>query len=163
MHVKTILNRVQKFKSFVYASVRLVEGAKGLYIEAALRARANGRPRCSGCGRVGPGYDRLEPRRFEFVPLWGIPVFVLYAPRRVAYRRCGVRVEEMPWAVGKHHLTQSYAWFLATWAKRLSWTDVAEAFRTSWEHVFRSVEMAVEWGWSHRDLTGIESIGVDEI
>jgi transposase len=29
--------------------------------------------------------------------------------------------------------------------------------------VFRSVEMAVEWGRAHQDLSGIESIGVDEI
>ena len=29
--------------------------------------------------------------------------------------------------------------------------------------MFRSVEMAVEWGQAHRDLTGIRSIGIDEI
>ena len=33
----------------------------------------------------------------------------------------------------------------------------------SWEAVFRSVEMAVAWGRAHRDLSGVESIGVDEI
>ena len=69
----------------------------------------------------------------------------------------------MPWAQGKHHLTQVYAWFLATWAKRLSWKEVAEAFRMSWATVFRSVEMAVDWGRSHQNLSGIGSLGVDEI
>ena len=33
----------------------------------------------------------------------------------------------------------------------------------SWDHVFRSVELAVSWGRAHRDVTGIHSIGVDEI
>jgi len=66
--------------------------------------------------------------------------------RRVECPRCGVTVEQVPWADGKHHLTTPYMWFLATWAKRLSWQEVARAFRTSWDHVFRSVAMAVAWG-----------------
>src|SRR5439155_7617632 len=75
---------------------------------------------------------------------------------------CGVRVEAIPWAEGKHQLTTTYAWFLAGWAKRLSWTAVAEVFHTTWDHVFRSVAMAVRWGLTHRDLTGITALGVDE-
>src|SRR6185295_4303287 len=31
------------------------------------------------------------------------------------------------------------------------------------ESVFRSVEKAVRWGREHQDLTGIESVGIDEI
>jgi hypothetical protein len=54
------------------------------------------------------------------------------------------------------------SWFLARWAKRLSWKEVAEAFHTSWDHVFSSVEMAVSWGRSHRDLSNITAIGIDE-
>lgn len=83
--------------------------------------------------------------------------------RRVDCVRCGVTVEVVPWSEGKQHLTKSYAWFLAGWAKRMSWKEVAEAFHTSWENVFRSVEMAVEWGREHMNLDGIESIGIDEI
>jgi len=163
MHLKTILNRVQNFKSFVYSAVRWVEDAGEPTIEAELRPRANGQAKCSGCGRRRPGYDTLPVRRFEFIPMWGIKVFFVYAPRRVDCPSCGVRVEQMPWVSGKHRLTETYAWFLAGWAKRLSWNEVAVAFRTSWDHVFTSVEMAVTWGRAHRDLSGIEAIGVDEI
>ena len=163
MQVKQLLNRLQKFKSFVYEHVRFIETSETLVIEAAIRPRAHSRPCCSGCTRSGPGYDTLAVRRYEFVPLWGLPVFFVYAPRRVECPRCGVRVEQLPWAEGKHHLTTTYAWFLARWAKRLSWQEVAEAFHTSWEHVFRSVAMAVTWGQAHVDLRGIRSIGVDEI
>jgi transposase len=74
-----------------------------------------------------------------------------------------VRVEAMPWASGKSHLTQAYAWFLARWARRLSWKEVAQVFRTSWDSVFRSVEMAVEWGRAHQDLGGVQAIGINEI
>jgi len=163
MQLKTILNRIQKFNCFVYGSIRWVEDAKEPTIEADLRPRANSRPICSECGRKRPGYDRLPTRSFEFVPMWGIKVFFRYAPRRVNCPICGIRVERMPWSEGKHRLTDTYAWFLAGWARRLSWKEVAEAFRTSWDHVFCSVEMAVTWGRAHRDLSGIEAIGIDEI
>jgi len=105
----------------------------------------------------------LAPRRFEFVPLWGLAVFFVYALRRVQCPRCGVRVEAIPWAEGKHQLTTTYAWFLARWAPRVSWTAVAQVFHTSWTHVYRSVAMAVAWGRAHQDLTGITAIGIDEI
>jgi transposase len=163
MHIKTILNRVQKFKSFVYGTVRWVEDASDPTIEAELHPRANSRAICSSCGQQRPGYDTLPLRRFEFIPVWGIKVFFIYAPRRVSCPVCGVRVERMPWVAGKHQLTETYAWFLAGWARRLSWSEVADAFRTTWDHVFCSVEMAVTWGRAHRDLSGIEAIGVDEI
>jgi len=162
MQLKTILNRVQKHRSFVYSSARLIEQPE-LMIEIIVEPRANSRAQCSGCGDKAPGYDTLSRRRFEFVPLWGIAVYFLYAMRRVACQRCGVRVERVPWASGKRQLTEAYAWFLARWARRLSWKEVAEVFHTSWEKVFRSVEMAVEWGRAHQDLSGIGAIGIDEI
>ena len=58
-------------------------------------------------------------RKFEFIPMWGIKVLFVYTPRRVKCPICGIRVERMPWASGKHRLTNAYAWFLASWAKRL--------------------------------------------
>jgi len=104
MQLKTILNRVQKHRSFVYGSVKLVQHPHPA-IEVQVRARANSRAKCSGCGKSAPGYDTLAPRRFEFVPLWGMAVFLLYAMRRVACRSCGVRVETVPWSSGKHQLS----------------------------------------------------------
>ena len=102
-------------------------------------------------------------RYFQFVPMWGLAVLFAYAMRRVDCRRCGVTVEAVPWAEGKSPITTTYAWFLASWAKRMSWKEVARAFRTSWDTVFRAVEFAVAWGLQRRDLTGIRSIGVDEV
>ena len=53
--------------------------------------------------------------------------------------------------------------FLATWAKRISWQEVATVFDTSWDSVFRAVRWVVVWGTAHQDLTNITSIGIDEI
>jgi len=163
MQIKTILNRIQLHKGFVYGSIRLCEQAGRLILEVEIRPSKTSRPVCSGCDKARPGYDTQAQRRFEFVPLWGIAVFFLYAMRRVNCSDCGVKIERVPWAEGKKHLTTTYAWFLAGWAKCLSWLEVAKAFQTTWENVFRSVKMATEWGLAHRDLENIESIGTDEI
>ena len=143
MRLKTILNRVQRHKSFVYTEAHLREDGGRLMLDVELRPRTNARPRCSGSARPRPGYDTLPPRRFEFVPLWEIAVFFVYAMRRVDCHACGVVVESVPWGSGKHQATTTYAWFLARWAQRMSWSEVAEAFQTSWNRVFRSVAMAV--------------------
>jgi transposase len=163
MQLKTILNRVEPFKSFVYGKARWVEGKTRPALEVRLHARKNGRAVCSGCGRPRPGYDSLPERRFEFVPLWGMAVWFVYALRRVNCPRCGVTAERVPWARGKCHLTLSYRWFLAQWAKRLAWDEVACIFHTTWRSVYESVKHAVFWGIAHRDLDHIEAIGVDEI
>ena len=56
---------------------------------------------CSGCHRQAPGYGHLPDRQFEFIPVWGYLVFLLYRMRRVDCKTCGVIVEAVPWADGK--------------------------------------------------------------
>jgi transposase len=163
MHIKTILNRIEKFKSFVYGKAQFLEEAGRLILLVEVRPRRNARPICMWCEQPGPGYDTLQERRFEYVPLWGIPVFFVYPMRRVHCCSCGIVTEKVPWGEGKHRLCTAYMWFLARWAKRLSWAEVAEAFQTRWEHVFRSVRWAVLWGLAHRSMDGITAIGVDEV
>ena len=163
MQLKTILNRIEKHQSFVYGKVKLLEKDKQLELEVQMRPRRNSRPICSGCGQKRPGYDTLPPRRFAFIPIWGILVYYVYAMRRVNCPDCGIKVEQVPWAQGKHALTNTYGWFLARWAKRMSWSEVAAAFHTSWHHVFCAVEMAVHWGRQHMPMSGITAIGVDEM
>jgi transposase len=45
-------------------------------------------------------------------------VVLLYCMRRVDCRSCGVRVEAVPWGIGKHQLTKAYMLFLAHWARK---------------------------------------------
>lgn len=163
MQLKTILNFVEPYKSFVYKKVRWADPETKTEIEVLIEPRANSRGICSGCGCRAPGYDHLAERRFEFVPLWQIAVYFVYIMRRVDCPNCGVKVEQVPWCDGKNQLTTTYRWFLAGWAKRLSWKGVADAFDTTWQNVFRSVKHVVSWGLTHRELEGIEAIGVDEV
>jgi transposase len=165
LQLQTILNRVHPLKYFVYADVRLVpwKGAAVACIEARIAHRKNSRARCCRCHRPGATYDHQTERRFDFVPLWGLLVFLRYAPRRVNCRACGVHVEAMSWARGKSSMTAVYMSFLATWARRLSWTATARTFASTWDNVRRAVEWVVEYGLEHRDLNGISAIGVDEV
>ena len=163
MQLKTILNHVEKHKSFVYGTPRWDNPEMKTSLLVPVKPRKGSRGICSGCQQLGPCYDHQPERRFEFVPLWQIAVYLVYSMRRVNCPECGVKVEQVPWCDGKNHLTITYRWFLAGWARRLSWSEVADAFDTTWEKVFRSVKHAVSWGLAHRDLEGITAIGVDEI
>lgn len=164
MQLKTILNSVTNYKSFVFGKIEIVETIFGKSIEAEVLPRKNGQRICSGCSKVRPGYDTMPTsRRFDFVPMWGMAVVFIYFMRRVNCPDCGVRVEQVPWGDGKSPVTHELKWFLAKWAKLMSWKEVATAFQVSWDCVFESVKQAVSWGLSHRNLEEIESIGVDEV
>jgi transposase len=163
MRLQSILRRVQPLPRFVYGRATLRQARSGPVLQVEVHPRAGTQGVCGTCGKKRRGYDTLSPRAFEFVPLWGIVVFLVYAMRRVECPKCGVVVEMVPWATGKSPMTHAYTWFLASWAKVLSWKETARRFRTSWDAVFRAVKHAVRWGLEHRNLDGIQSIGVDEL
>jgi transposase len=162
MELITILNRCHHFQGFVYGHAKFSPDMKS--IEVFVRPRKGSVAICSHCHNRAPGYDQRGERRFECIPLWGFFVFLLYTMRRVDCRRFGaVVVEEVPWGDGKRSLTDVYMLFLARWARRLSWKETAEAFRTSWDKVFDAVEQRRYMGLEHRTLGQIDAIGVDEI
>jgi transposase len=164
--IKTLLNRCHPLKRFVYEKVEFarIRGEECLVVSVV--PRRNSRPICSGCSKPAPCYDRGsgEERLFAFIPLWGFLVYLSYCMRRVDCARCGaVKVEQVPWADGKSSQTKAYQLFLARWARRLSWKETAEVFRTSWDSVYTAVRCVVAYGLRHRCLSGIEAIGVDEV
>jgi transposase len=161
MRLISLLNHYQHFPGFVYEKAR--HCTQSQTIEITVRPRRGSKPLCSGCHKPAPAYDHLNLRRFEFVPLWGCMVVFLYCMRRVDCRTCGVRVEAVPWGVGKHQLTKAYMLFLAHWARKLSWQETAGSFRSTWDKVCQSVEYVVQWGIEHRQLGPVVAIGVDEI
>ena len=68
MQVKTILNRIQKQRGFVYRDVRFEHLNGVLVLTVDLYPHARNQPACADCGQRRPQYDRLPPRRFE--PRW---------------------------------------------------------------------------------------------
>lgn len=163
MLIKTLLNKIEKCKSFVYNEVHLIElkGKEVLFVD--ITSRSNSQAECSICGKRCATYDTRSSRLYEYVPIWGIRVFFRYAPRRVNCSVDGIHVERVPWSQGKDRLTRSYKIFLACWSKRLSWKEVADIFKSNWHSVYRSVQYMVEYGLANREMDTIEEIGIDEI
>lgn len=168
MQLKTLLNHAQPFKGFVYKKVKLAKSQDRFKwdeprIVVEIEPRKNSKGVCSGCGLERAGYDKLPSRLYDYLPMLGVLVYFAYRPRRVNCPECGIKVEKLPWSDGKNQLTKTLQWYLADWAKQLSWKAVAVRFKVSWDSVFKSVEMAVEWGLKERSLNDIKTIGVDEI
>ncbi len=164
MRIRTLLNQCQKYKSFSFVKeyIEEIKGKQALIVE--IESRKNGNPICSCCGQLATQYDRMPiTRDDQFIPVWGYHVYFRYQRRRVNCKKCGVKVEQVPWCEGKQKLTKDYKIFLARWARRLSWKGVADAFHTSWDNVYESVKYVVAFGMENRNLDNIEAIGVDEV
>jgi len=107
VQLKTILNHVQRHKSFVYQEARWANPKTKNEIEIPIQPRANGQAICSKCGCRASSYDRLPARRFEFVPLWQI---------------------EVQWQQGHKYLTLVYQ--IDDGSKRLLWTGKDRTTKT---------------------------------
>ena len=53
MHLKTFLNRVTDYKSFVFEKITWQKESLTPKLEVEVRPRTNRRPVCSGCGKLG--------------------------------------------------------------------------------------------------------------
>ena len=91
-------------------------------------------------------------------------MFLCYTPRRVICTLCGsIHVEAMHWVSGKRQFTRALMVTLVTWARVLTWQQVAVLFHCSWSTVAAAVDEAVAYGLAHHDLSGVTHIGIDEI
>jgi transposase len=160
MPIRSLIKETLSLQGF---RVNLIDRCSfGLHIKVVPDRRY--RPRCGKCGHIGKYRDTRPERQFKHVPLWGIPVFLSYSPRRVVCKHCGgIYVEQIPWAAGKRRLTDAFACYLATWARLLPWIEVARLFYCAWGTVAAAVDFVVQYGLENRDLSGITHIGIDEI
>lgn len=141
---------------------RVEQDESGFTVE--LDVRACRRLPCGSCGTLCRVRDRLAPRTWRHVPLWGITVILIYRPARVSCGHCGaVRVESIPWSQGKCRLSEGLIWLLSAWCKLLAWEQVARLFGVHWNTVATAVRQAVSYGLAHRDMGSILYIGIDEV
>lgn len=160
MLVENLIKETLELQGFRVVSVKRVSGG----LEAKLAPDRRFAPRCGCCAHLAHYRDSRPVRRFRHVPLWGIDVHLVYAPRRVTCDSCGgVHVEALPWVSGKRRLTRALTVTLATWARVLTWKQVACLFHCAWSTVAAAVDEAVSYGLIHRDMSDITHIGIDEI
>lgn len=160
MLVKTIVRRTLGIKNHLVRKVEWADDGFRIHLDVRRRRRLP----CGSCGTLGRLRDRLKEREWKHVPLWGIPVRLVYAPARVNCPECGkVRVEDLPWSYGKCPVSIGLIWFLSAWAKLLAWEVVAKLFGVHWNTVASAVRQAVAYGLEHRDLGTVLCIGIDEL
>lgn len=160
MLVESIVQQTLGIKRHVVK--RVVQTEIGIEVELDIRKRWQ--QECGTCGTLGRVRDRLPPRSWKHVPLWGIPVTLVFAPARVTCANCeNVRVASIPWSQGKCRLSVGLIWLLAAWCKLLAWDQVAKLFGVHWNTVATAVRQAVTYGLEHREIGGVIYIGVDEL
>src|SRR5216684_3524778 len=86
-----------------------------------------------------------------------------YGPRRVECPRCGVRVEEVPWAEPWARVTRALSNAVARLARELSWQGTARQYGLNWKTVAGIVKRAVRYGLRNRKRPPVHVIGMDEV
>jgi hypothetical protein len=75
-----------------------------------------------------------------------LPLKLRYRPRRVVCPRCGVRVEDFPWAEPWARVTTALSNAVAVLARELSWKGTARQYGLNWKSVATIVKRAVQYG-----------------
>jgi transposase len=119
--------------------------------------------RCSGCHcRVRQVKDRRE-RLWRHLDLAGMRFKLRYTIRRVACRRCGVRVELVPWAEPDSFFTHDFEEQVAYLARVTDKTTIVNTMRVAWRTVGAIAARVVDRLRPGDPLDGLTHIGVDEL
>lgn len=160
MLLESIVRKTLEIKRHVVRSTEEVDGK----IVLRLDVRKGWKQPCGTCGTMGKIRDRLKIRHWKHFSLWGLSVRLDYAPARVKCRVCEkVRVEDIPWSLGKCRLTSGLVWTLSDFCKHLPWDTVAHMFGVHWNTVASAVRAAVSYGLAHRETGDILYVGIDEL
>ena len=158
MRVTTVLSRLLGVtKMFVESALFRLDGTLALSARPTWR-----RSRCGKCGRVGPRYDRQDPRDWRHLPWGRTPVVLRYAPWRVNCPQCGVRVEQVPWAASRSRFSEAFEELVAYFAQITDKTQVTRLTGVAWQTVGSIVKRVVERRLDPERLVGLQRVGIDE-
>lgn len=120
--------------------------------------------RCGVCRqRCRKVHSVCKRREWRDLSMRKLPLILRYRPRRVACPRCGVRVEDFPWAEPWARTTRTLSNAVAVLARELSWQGTARQYGLNWKSVATIVKRAVRYGLRHRKRPPVHMIGIDEV
>lgn len=119
-------------------------------------------PRCSRCRVARSGYDRQGQRYWRHLPLGRWTIRLAYEPRRVQCPRCGVCVEDVPWAAPGSRFTYAFEELVAFMAQLTDKTHVTVLLGISWVAVGGIIERVTARRLDPGRLDGLRRIGIDE-
>src|SRR3989442_5448903 len=91
-----------------------------------------------------------------------LPLHLRSRPRRVECPRCGVRVEDFPWAEPWARVTTALSNAVARLARELSWQGTARQYGLNWKRVATIVKRAVQYRLKHPPRPPVHVIGIHE-
>ena len=120
--------------------------------------------RCGVCRhRCRKAHSTRPEREWRDLSMRTLPLKLRYRPRRVECPRCGVRVEDFPWAEPWARVTMALSHAVAVLARELSWQGTARHYGLNWKSVATIVKRAVAYGLRHRKRPPVHVIGIDEV
>ena len=160
MRATALLSKLLGLEQVVVHNFHVEDGALVLAVTPTWHS-----PRCSGCGRKHqPIHDTHEDRTWRHLDFGGVQVKLRFDLQRVACRKCGVLVAQVPWSVDPvSRYTQDFEDNVAFLAQGTDKTSITRALGITWRSVGRIIGRVVNRLRPEEPLAGLEAIGVDEI
>ena len=160
MLIETFLRKQLKLKAHTVTKVEETERYMIVHID-----RLGGRMlRCGVCRqRCRNVHSVRKAREWRDLSMRKLPLKLRYRPRRVECPRCGLRVEDFPWAEPWARVTTALSNAVARLARELSWQGTARQYGLNWKSVATIVKRAVQYGLRHRKRPPVHVIGIDEV
>ena len=120
--------------------------------------------RCGVCRRrCRQVHSIREERQWRDLSMRKVTLILRYRPRRIDCPRCGIRVEDFPWAEPWARVTRALGNAVAVLARELSWQGTARQYGLNWKTVAGIVRRAVQYGLRKRKRPPVHVIGIDEV
>ena len=120
--------------------------------------------RCGVCRRRCRHVHSIrEERQWRDLSMRKATLILRYRPRRIDCPRCGIRVEDFPWAEPWARVTRALGNAVALLARELSWQGTARQYGLNWKTVAGIVRRAVQYGLRKRKRPPVHVIGIDEV
>jgi transposase len=158
--IETFIRKQLRLKAHAVAKVEETDECMRVYIDRLGKRLL----RCGVCRqRCQEVHDIRKERVWRDLSMRKLPLKLLYRPRRVECPRCGVRVEDFPWAEPWARVTTALSNAVAVLARELSWKGTAREYGLNWKSVATIVKRAVDYGLKHRARPPVHVIGIDEV
>lgn len=160
VRIETFIRKQLRLKAHTVTKVEETDECMRVYIDRLGKRLL----RCGVCRqRCQEVHDIRKERVWRDLSMRKLPLRLLYRPRRVECPRCGVRVEDFPWAEPWARVTTALSNAVAVLARELSWKGTAREYGLNWKSVATIVKRAVDYGLKHRARPPVHVIGIDEV
>jgi len=158
--IETFLRKQLKLKAHTVTKVEETER----YLIVCIDRLGRRLLRCGVCRqRCHKVHSVRKAREWRDLSMRKLPLKLRYRPRRVECPRCGLRVEDFPWAEPWARVTTALSNAVARLARELSWQGTARQYGLNWKSVATIVKRAVQYGLRHRKRPPVHVIGIDEV